>query len=71
MSEDMEAQVRELMSFFDYAHLPARLQVISQPFGELATDMHYALDTSHSKVMCLTHLLIAKDAAVRAALTKG
>lgn len=65
----VDCQLAELVGLFGYAHLPARLQVVSKPFGELALRL---LDPStltlHSfeLVEALRNLLRAKDAACRA-----
>jgi hypothetical protein len=58
-----------IMQFFEYEHLPAKLQEVSKPFGDLAgliADRH----TEHpaEQATALRKLLEAKDAAVRAAL---
>jgi len=53
--------------FFEFAHLPAHLQEISRPFGELAASMAENL-TGQECAAGLRKLLEAKDCAVRAAL---
>jgi len=57
-----------IMKYFEYAHLPKRLQVVSKPFGELATQMNEALPDGPEKSAGLRKLLEAKDCMVRAAL---
>lgn len=67
----MQARQREfleLLSYFRYDHLPERLQAISRPFGMLAIEVANRRPGNHQTVLALTHLLQAKDAAVRAAL---
>lgn len=57
-----------ILRFFDYAHLPAPLQVVSRPIGELAAQLDAALPEGPEKSVGLRKLLEAKDAFVRAAL---
>jgi soluble cytochrome b562 len=60
---------KEIMSnAFDYAHLPAHLQEVSKPVGELAKLMKEALPDSAEKSAGLRKLLEAKDCFVRAKL---
>ncbi len=61
--------VIHILSFFAYAHLPAFLQEVSRPFGELAHNLAGSLDGPELTV-ALRKLLESKDAAVRAALPK-
>ncbi len=56
-----------IMQFFAYAHLPAHLQAISQPFAEQA-DRIMGLPRNPERTVALRKLLESKDAAVRAAL---
>jgi hypothetical protein len=58
------------MQFFTYAHLPAHLQAISQPFGELAHKIVNELPRNPERTVALRKLLEAKDCAVRAVLFK-
>lgn len=57
------------MQFFAYKHLPEHLQLISAPFGELATGL-LVLPRNPERTVALRKLLEAKDAAVRAKLAK-
>lgn len=57
-----------LMQFFEYAHLPERLQEISRPFGELAQIIVDTLPRNAERTVALRKLLEAKDCAVRARL---
>lgn len=57
-----------IMKFFEYGHLPAHLQEISKPVGELAKLMDESLPDSAEKVAGLRKLLEAKDCFVRAKL---
>lgn len=58
-----------ILQFFKYEHLPARLQVVSAPFCELAralVDEEHGLPRNPERTVALRKLLEAKDAAVRA-----
>ena len=57
-----------IMKYFEYAHLPEHLQVVSRPFGDLAAQMNEALPDGPEKSAGLRKLLEAKDCMVRAAL---
>ena len=59
-----------MMQFFAYAHLPAHLQAISKPFGDLAQHMVDTLPMNPERTAGLRKLLEAKDCAVRAQLFK-
>ena len=59
-----------LMQFFEYAHLPARLQAVSKPFGDLAAQIEETIPSNPEKTVALRKLLEAKDCAVRAVLFK-
>lgn len=56
------------MKFFDYEHLPERLQAVSKPIGELAVKMNASLPDCAEKSAGLRKLLEAKDCFVRAKL---
>lgn len=56
------------MKYFAYQHLPAHLQEISKPIGDLAILMDESLPDSAEKSAGLRKLLEAKDALVRAKL---
>jgi hypothetical protein len=55
-----------IAQFFAYAHLPAHLQEVSRPFGELAVSLINTLPRNPERTVALRKLLEAKDAAVRA-----
>jgi len=57
----------QILRFFEFDHLPPRLQEISRPFHELAHDLAGKLDGPELTVG-LRKLLEAKDCMVRAAL---
>lgn len=59
-----------LMQFFAYSHLPAHLQAISKPFGDLAEHIVATLPQNPERTTALRKLLEAKDCAVRAQLFK-
>lgn len=59
-----------ILQFFAFAHLPTHLQVISQPFGELAQWIVNDLPRNPERTVALRKLLEAKDCAVRAYLYK-
>ena len=60
--------VEPIMQFFDYAHLPPRLQEVSRGFYDMAHRMLVTLPRNPERTVALRKLLEAKDAAVRAAL---
>lgn len=57
-----------IMKYFEYDHLPERLQMVSKPIGELAEEMDYLLPDGPEKSAGLRKLLEAKDCLVRANL---
>ena len=57
-----------LEKFFEYGHLPAHLQTVSKPCGELAQAMIAALPDGAELSTGLRKLLEAKDCFVRANL---
>jgi hypothetical protein len=57
-----------VLRFFEFAHLPERLQAVSRPCGELAVGMVRAIPDGPELTVGLRKLLEAKDAFVRAAL---
>lgn len=59
-----------VMQFFVYSHLPAHLQEISKPFGDLAVHIMGTLPPNPERTKALDALLVAKDAAVRAKVAK-
>lgn len=59
-----------LLQFFSWEHLPAHLQEVSQPFGELAHQIVNDLPRNPERTVALRKLLEAKDCAVRAKLAK-
>lgn len=59
-----------IMQFFAWQHLPAHLQAVSRPFGEMAETMVNTLPRNPERTVALRKLLEAKDAAVRAMVAK-
>jgi hypothetical protein len=59
-----------LLQFFTYAHLPAHLQDVSKPFGDLARTLVDTLPDNNERSAGLRKLLEAKDCAVRALISK-
>jgi hypothetical protein len=64
----MKSPTTSLLQFFDYEHLPEKLQAASKPFGDLARLIHGSLPVNAETTTCLRKLLEAKDCAVRAVL---
>ena len=64
------APYEDMLSFFDYKHLPEGLQGISMPFNKLANSLVDQLPHHPQKMIALQKLLEAKDAAVRIAVAK-
>lgn len=68
----MHPNIRALLKFFKYKHLPPELQEVSEPFCALAqTVAGLTIDETlqgPEVTVCLRKLLEAKDCAVRAAL---
>lgn len=57
-----------MLQFFEYGHLPAHLQSVSQPFCALANTIVETLPANPERTVALRKLLEAKDCAVRALL---
>lgn len=56
------------MRYFEYHHLPQKLQYVSRHFAVCADVVLSIVPDGPEKTVCLRKLLEAKDAAVRAAL---
>lgn len=63
----MHPAQEHILKFFQYEHLPEKLQVVSKPFSDLAHFVAGGQDNPETTV-ALRKLLEAKDAAVRASL---
>ena len=57
-----------LMKYFQYDHLPEKLQKISKPVCEIALQMAKEISSNDEKTVGLRKLLEAKDCFVRAIL---
>jgi hypothetical protein len=54
--------------WFQWGHLPERLQGVSRPFSELADHIIDTIPPGPERTVCLRKILEGKDAAVRAFL---
>lgn len=59
-----------ILQFFEYSHLPEKLQFVSSPFGRLAHVIVENIPRNPERTVALRKLLEAKDAAVRAYIAK-
>jgi hypothetical protein len=59
-----------MLQFFQYAHLPEHLRLVSRPFCLLAYDIVETLPRNSERTVALRKLLEAKDCAVRSVLLK-
>lgn len=57
-----------LIKYFEYSHLPPKLQGVSKKLCELAKELDSSLPDSAEKTVGLRKLLEAKDCFVRAKL---
>jgi hypothetical protein len=57
-----------ILRYFEFAHLPDKLKVISEPFHDLAHGLVSIIPPGPELSAGLRKLLEAKDCAVRAAL---
>lgn len=65
----MHPSTEAILKFFEYEHLPNRLQAISRPFHDLAHSMVEDHELDGPELTAgLRKLLEAKDCMVRAAL---
>lgn len=64
----MAGQCDAMMRYFEFLHLPPKLQHVSRHFYTVADIVRNTLPDGPEKTVCLRKLLEAKDAAVRAAL---
>lgn len=62
--------IDHVLNFFVYEHLPEALQEVSKPFKDLAWTVAENAPNDRETTIALRKLLEAKDAAVRAALSK-
>lgn len=59
-----------ISQYFDYSHLPERLQAVSKPFCLLHEHIINMLPRNPERTVALRKLLEAKDAAVRSLIAK-
>jgi hypothetical protein len=59
-----------LLQFFEFEHLPAQLQFVSEPFHSLAHSLVDELPFNPERTVALRKLLEAKDCAIRALIYK-
>lgn len=64
----MAGQCDAMMRYFEFLHLPPKLQQVSRHFYTVADIVRNTVPDGPEKTVCLRKLLEAKDAAVRAAL---
>jgi hypothetical protein len=65
----MHPNTAAILRYFEYDHLPTKLQMFSKPFYDLARSLAQSPELDDIEVsFCLRRLLEAKDCAVRAAL---
>ena len=60
--------MNKIIKYFQYKHLPSKLQEVSKPFCELAKFIDETIIDSAEKSVGLRKLLEAKDCIVRAKL---
>jgi len=61
----------DIIKYFKYAHLPVKLQIVSQQLCEVAERLNADLPESAEKTAGLRKLLEAKDCFVRAELDRS
>lgn len=66
----MLVEISKVLGFFGYDHLPLHLQQVSRPFSELALEVARRNQDDTETLVALRKLLEAKDAAVRASLSR-
>lgn len=59
-----------ILQFFAYGHLPPHLREVSKMFSDLAFHVNETIPRNAERTVALRKLLEAKDAAVRAVLSK-
>lgn len=66
----MHPEVKHILQFFTYEHLPENLKGVSRPMAECAEEMAKRLPHNPELIAGLRKLLEAKDCLVRAKLAK-
>lgn len=64
----MKIDQEPMLRWFAFAHLPPHLQAVSAVFKHAADHVVVQCEPSEQRTAALMQLLLAKDAAVRAAL---
>ena len=57
-----------MIKYFEYKHLPEKLQTVSKPIGDLAKMLEATIPDNAEKLAGMRKLLEAKDCFVRAML---
>lgn len=70
-AEEEASQQEPMLKWFDYGHLPEKLQNVSKPFHFLAHGLCDTLKPGRERTVALRKLLESKDAAVRSAVCPG
>ena len=60
-----------MLKWFEYAHLPEHLQVVSRPFYELAHSIATEIEPGPGRTVALRKLLESNAAAVCAKINAG
>ena len=68
LKKEKKMSANQIMKYFEFRHLPEKLQEVSKPFCDVAQAMDTLLPDSAEKSAGLRKLLEAKDCFVRAAL---
>lgn len=68
MFTEEQIKTDSILKYFQYDHLPEKLQGYSKPFAHLAKLIVEDYPRNPERTIALRKLLEAKDAAVRAAL---
>jgi hypothetical protein len=69
--KDLKMDEERMLKWFAWQHLPTHLQLISEPFCELAHKIADNIQSGPERTVALRKLLEAKDAAVRAVVHPG
>ena len=66
----MHPSIEHVIQFFAFDHLPEPLRTVSAEFAALATKVMHAVPDDPETTVALRKLLEAKDAAVRALVSR-
>ena len=70
MADSTRQQADPILQFSQHEHLPPSLAAASKPFCDLAVQLAATLPRNPERTVALRKLLEAKDAAVRAQLSR-